>query len=173
MFAQESVQADCIINCNVYSNGTVRVRTGRGAVIGGAIHAALEVSADTVGSKAERATRIILGGRPCEEAKRTQIRRELDRIDRSIAALARQARTPEREQKLSKLRLNQRVAQMKLEKIDRELEAQPLQDQHSRRLLCGTAYPGTTVTIGHDSFRVTRAQRSCTIGLDHGAVVPL
>lgn len=175
VYAQENVYADCIINCSIYSNGAVRVRTGRGAVIGGTIRAACQVSATTIGSKAERPTHIILGGRPCEEAERAQILSELDNLSRTLEELVRQPRDSTFDSNLSKLRLNQCVIKLKLEKLDKELEEQPIPDPHQdhRRLLCGTAYPGTTVTMGRDSFRVTQLQHDCTIGLANGLVGPL
>lgn len=175
VYAQKNVYADCVINCNLYSNGTVQVRTGRGAVIGGTVRAARQVSAVTVGSKAERPTHIILGGRPCEEAERAQILSELENLTRTLDELRRQPKDPTWESSLSKLRLNQCVIKMKLEKLDKELEEQPFPDsgQDPRRLLCDTAYPGTTVTMGHDSFRVTQPQHNCTIGLANGLVGPL
>lgn len=172
VYAQENVYADCIINCQIFSNGSVRVRTGRGAIIGGTLHAAREVSASTVGSKAERPTLIFLGGQPCEEAERVQILSELETLTRTLDKLSHQPQEGAGDPALSKLRLNQCIAKMKLEKLDKDLEGQllPHSDPDPRRLLCDTAYPGTTVTIGHDSFRVTRLQHACTIGLVNGLV---
>lgn len=172
VYARNSVQADCIINSNIYSNGTVKVRTGRGAIVGGVIHSAGLVSANTVGSKAERPTTIVLGGQPCEEAERAQVNQELENIDQELSQLEHQTRDPEQEQKLSKLRLNQYVAKMKLEKFSKELESHqtPVLGRDTRCLKCGTVYPGTTVTINHSSFRVSQAKQDCTIGVVDGFV---
>ncbi len=170
VYAQESVQADCIINCEVYSNGDVRVRTGRGVIIGGTIRAAREVSAATVGSKAERTTLIILGGKPCEGAERAQILAEIQGMEEEMSQLARQGTSDACEQKKSKLRLRQCVAKMKLEKIDKELEEQAEAciacDQ--RQLCCDTAYPGTTVSMDHKSYRVVKEERGCVIRFANG-----
>lgn len=172
VYARESVQADCIISCKIYSNGTVRVRTGRGAIVGGTIHAAREVSAVSVGSKAERPTSVILGGHPCEDAERTQVREEIRSIERSISDLERHSRDPDAPQKLSKLHLNLCVAKMKLEKFDKELESQPSDPfcRDMRRLLCDTAYPGTTVSIDHGAFRFVQVEHGCAIGVADGLV---
>lgn len=170
VYAQESVQADCIINCKVYSNGDVRVRTGRGVIIGGTIRAAREVSAATVGSKAERATLIMLGGQPCEEAERAQILEQIRDMEEEMKKLARQGTSDACEQQKSKLRLSQCVAKMKLEKIDKDLEEQAEAciacDQ--RQLRCDTAYPGTTVSMDHESYRVVKEERSCVIRFANG-----
>lgn len=173
VYARQDVNADCIINCQIFSNDTVRVNTGRGSVIGGTVHAARQVTAVAVGSMAECPTHIILGGQPCEEAERARISDELDGIQNEIKALEQQPRTPQQEQALSKLNLNRCVAQMKLEKFGKELAAQKaVSALESTRLLCGVAYPGTTVTVGREVFRVLQPRRDCSIGLANGVVGP-
>ena len=170
VYAQESVQADCVINCQVYSNGDVRVRAGRGAIIGGTIRAAREVSASIVGSKAERATQVMLGGRPCEEAERAQILEEVRGIERELSQPSRREKDSAWEARQSKLRLNQYVAKMKLEKIDKDLEeqAEACIACDRRRLCCDTAYPGTTVSMDHQSYRVMKEEHSCVIRFANG-----
>ena len=51
--------------------------------------ASREVFANTVGSKAERQTLIVIGGLPCEEAERRQILKEIEEIQRKIEGLQR------------------------------------------------------------------------------------
>lgn len=170
VYARESVQADCIINSSVYSNGTVRACTGRGAVIGGIVRAAREVHAVTVGSKAETLTSIVLGGLPCEQAERTQILAEIEGNEKQLAQLELRRSSPEGESEKSKLRLNLCVAKMKLEKFDKDLGVQipPVPGEDTRRLVCTTAYPGTTVTIDHDSYKVTQVEHDCVVGFANG-----
>lgn len=169
VYARESIQADCIINSNLYSNGTVRVCTGRGAIIGGTVRASHTVSANIVGSKAERETMIILGGLPCEEAERRQVCAEVEKIDQAISDLQRQVKDPS-DSKLSKLRLNLCVAKMKLEKFDKDLAAQFDADHcdNTRLLRCKIAYPGTVVTVDGDPLRIHREEHDCSIG--HGNI---
>ena len=170
VYAQESVQADCIINCQVYSNGDVRVRTGRGVIIGGTIRAAREVSASTVGSKAERSTQIMLGGKPCEEAERDQILEEIQGMEQELLGLERRDGDPASQGKAAKLRLSQCVAKMKLEKINKDLEeqAQACIACDQRQLCCDTAFPGTAVSMDHQSYRVTKEERNCVIRFADG-----
>ena len=172
VYARESVQADCIINCSVYSNGTVRARTGRGVIIGGTVMAAREVSAGTVGSKAERPTSIVLGGQPCEEAERMQVKAEITKIERCISELRRQPPGGDGENNLPKLRLNLCVAKMNLDKINKDLEEQmqPPSEDDTPRLVCDTAYPGTTVTISRQTFHVSRVEENCAVGLTGGTI---
>lgn len=172
VYARESVQADCIIDCSVYSNGMVRARTGRGVIIGGTIMAAREVSANTVGSKAERPTGIMLGGQPCEEAERMQVKSEITELERRISDMEHQPSDTGGGNNLPKLRLNLCVAKMKLDKIDKDLgeQAQLPCGDDTPRLVCDTAYPGTTVTIGHHTFHVSRVEENCAVGLTGGTI---
>lgn len=172
VYARESVQADCIINCNVYSNGTVRARTGRGVIIGGTVMAAREVSAVTVGSKAERPTGIVLGGQPCEEAERLQVMAEIAELERHISDAGGQAAGDEDKKALPKLRLNLCVARMKLDKIDKDLgeHMQPACGDDTPRLVCDTAYPGTAVTIGRHIFHASQVEENCVVGLVGGTI---
>lgn len=167
VYARESVLADCIIDCNVYSDGKVSVRTGRGAVVGGNIRAASEVSATTVGSKAERLTYIGLGGAPCEDFERLQIQREYEVSCKELEREEKKPETPERKNQLSKMRLNLYVTRMKLDKCNKEAKIpMPPQPGEDRRwLICDTAYPGTVVTIDRSVFRVETIRQNCRIGL--------
>lgn len=172
VYARESVQADCIINSNIYSNGTVKVRTGRGAIIGGTIRSARDVCAVTVGSKAERPTSIILGGDPCEEAERAQIQEELRNIEQALSQLESASMQLSAKQAASKLRLRQCVARMNLEKLNKELETLQAAAMSCdvRKLSCDIGYPGTQVTIDHSTYTISQAEQPCTIGLSCGRV---
>ena len=79
---------------------------------------------------------------------------------------------PERQKKLSKLNLNLCVIKMKLEKMDKDIQAQlsKAPDAEGCRLVCDAAYPGTTVTIHRSSFRVKQVERECTFRLVNGFV---
>lgn len=175
VYARESVEADCIIDCDIYSNGCVKARTGRGVIIGGTVRSAELVTAATVGSKAEKLTTIELGGLPCEEAERLQLERELEQVEQTISQLEQAPDSQEKNSTLSKLRLNLCVARMKLEKFDKELNTDgPSHGEHSScRLVCDAAYPGTVVQIGHDAYRVRQMERNCTIGMADGFVRPI
>ena len=171
VFARENVYADCLINCQVYANGSVYVRTGRGTLIGGTVQAACEVSANTVGSKAECSTQVFLGGKPCEQAERAYISQEIQAKERELAEL--EADSPQgAEQRKAKLRLHLCVARMKLEKMDKEMDLsqQEYMSDDGERLVCDMAYPGTVVTIGHSSLTITGEQRKCTVSLVDGEV---
>ena len=124
-----------------------------------------------MGSKAERPTTIILGGLPCEEAERGAVLAEIQKIEHSLAQAERQPDHSDAKNGAAKLRLNC-VAKMKLEKFDKDLEAQlvPPPTSDTRRMLCDTAYPGTIITIDHGSYRVSQIEHDCVIGFTGGLV---
>lgn len=175
VYARESVQSDCMINCEVFCNGPVRACTGRGIILGGTIRSSTQVLARVVGSKAERPTYIELGGFPCEAYEREQIIQEIQKSEQEIDELVRRVDPAAVQDRLSKLRLELCVARMKLDKFDRELvgNSRQVTEQDLRRLICDQAYPGTVVTISHDSYRVRQLEHNCAIGLRNGYVGPL
>lgn len=172
VYARESVQADCIINSSVYSDGTVRVRTGRGVIVGGSVRAAREVSAIAVGAKAERETQVFLGGRPCEEAERVAIQEEIHRLEQELDDVKHQRDVPGQSQQESRIKLSQYAAKRKLEKLNKEMEEPPAPHDGTDpcQLCCDTAYPGTAVTIGHNIYRVTQEETDCVIHERNGRV---
>ena len=167
VYAQGVVQADCIIDCNIYSNGTVTARTGKGIIVRGMIRSSKGVFAKTVGSHADHETKVILGGLPCDEQEQGAIEEELNKAIQEINRISAQPKSRENDSLLSKLRLNQCVAKMKLERFQKELEAynQSIHGNDPRKLICNEIYPGTEVTIQDKVFTVQYLQAKCTIGI--------
>ena len=136
--------------------------------MGGSIHAAQTVSAQTVGSKNERPTSIFLGGSPNEEFERAQLQAEENKALALLETLEGKPQTPEVKKQIHSQRLALKVVQMKLnrqagaEHLHPEKEAAPAH----RHLLCDVCYPVTTVTIDREFFQVTKYTAPCAIGLD-------
>lgn len=170
--AGETLQADCIINCEVYSDGSVQVRSGRGTIIGGRIRAAQEVSASIIGSKSECLTTIELGGLPCEDFERESLYQELYELGEKYERTEQQPDSPAKLNRMSALRMKQTVARMKLEQFDKDMEALGALDgeQEGRRMSCGIVYPNTVLTIGDTSLRVTYETRQCVATLVDGEI---
>ena len=151
--ARENLQADCIVNCDVYSDGMVQVCTGRGIILGGRVSAGQGVTASVVGSKAEGLTTIILGGRPCAEYERELLVREIDEMLAEQKKLENQPDGPAKVSRLSKLRMKISVNRMKLDQMDKDLEAlhealrEAPEEMNKACLECGIAYPGTEIYI--------------------------
>ena len=168
IYARDSVYADYIIGCNVFSNGVVKARTGRGVILGGTVRSAQEVSANIVGSKAECLTSIVLDGLPYNEFERAQLKDEVAGLEKELHQQEGLPVSPEREKSLSTLRLNLCVAKLKLDKFNKECQAQVLSSQasnDSRRLLCDMVYAGTEISIGDRSIRLSRTAEHCMFRL--------
>jgi len=122
VYARENLEAECIISCDVYSDGAVTIRSGRGAIIGGQVRAAQMVSANIVGARSGCRTSISLGGRPCEEFERETLQRELKEMEAELPKVERQPDSPAKLRQLSKLRVMISANKMKLKQFDKELK---------------------------------------------------
>lgn len=169
---QESLQADCIVNCDVYSDGEVQVLTGRGTIIGGKVSAARRVSAKIVGSKAEGLTRIVLGGLPCAEFERELLVRDLAEREDEMKKTECQPDSPAKLNRLSKIRLQISVNKMKLKQMDKDLQKlkESLEEQEKARLECDIAYAGTEIIIGSNTLRLTHETHKCVARLAEGEI---
>lgn len=169
VYARNSVEADCIIDCEICSNGDIRARTGRGVIIGGTMRAAREVTADIIGSKAERPTVIILGGLPCERYERRQILQELEDSKEELERLRLWVHRPETKKEIAALETSVRVARLKLERFDKEYEAYfQAQSEERRRLYADVVYPQTEVRIDDAIEKITYLEHGCKIGWING-----
>lgn len=171
--ARENLQTDCIVNCDVYSDGTVEVRSGRGTIIGGCVRAATEVSASIVGSRSERPTMVILGGMPCEEFEKEELHQELREMTEEFDKVSRQPDSPAKLSRLSTLRMKIAVNKKKLEefeKDDAQLLTLPPEEIYDMRLNGGIIYPGTEIRIGMAKLKVKQENRQCTARLIDGQV---
>jgi len=173
VYALEGLHADCLINCDVYCNGTVEVNTGRGTIIGGGVRAAHEVEASVLGSRAEARTEVALGGHPCREFDQGVLAREIAGLEEELEALERQPESPAKFNRVGKLRMQLSVNKNKLEQFERDLEGDREEPEAPgvRRLTCGVAYPGVSVSIGPASYRFRQEARSVSASLADGEIV--
>ncbi len=173
VYARENLEAECIVSCEVYSDGVVKVRSGRGAIIGGQVRAAKEISANIVGARSECQTGIYLGGRPCEEFERQVLVQQIENYEKELVKLDRQPESPTKLRQMSKLRMQISAEKMKLKQLDKEVEAMDKDGKtpgHGH-MLCGTLYPGTEITMGSSYLRITQEQEGCDVSLVRGEIV--
>lgn len=172
VYARENLQADCIVNCDVYSDGEINVKSGRGTIIGGRLRAGRKITANIVGAQSEPRTLLFLGGLPCEEFERELLQREIDQIQEELDAVALQPASPAKSDRLSKGRMKLSVSRLKLGQMDKGLEAmtQELTEQGGRRVEADAAYPGTEITINGTTLRLTREVRPCNASLSEGEI---
>lgn len=170
VYVRENLETECIVNCNVYSDGAVTVRSGRGAIIGGSIHATREISAHIIGARSECQTRIALGGHPCEEFEQEGVVRETQEMEEALEKLEHQPDSPAKLRQMSKLRLQISANKLKLRQFKKELE-NFANDPATGRMVCGIVYPGTEIAIGEASLRVTHETQNCTASLVRNEVI--
>ncbi len=171
VYAREDLEAECLINCEVYSDGRVTVRSGRGVIVGGHIYAASLITANIIGSRSEQATAIFLGGRPCEEFERQTLTREIETMKGELEKLERQPDSPAKTQQMAKKRMQISANKMKLLQFDKELEK--LGEQRARgsgRMACDTVYPGTEIAIDRCRYRVAHETRQCIAAIKEGEI---
>ena len=169
---KDSLHADCLINCDVYCDGDVEVRSGRMTIIGGALRAAHEVSAGTIGSQAECRTEITLGGQPCGEFEHHILLQEIEEMEREMEKTERQPDSPQKLSRMSKLRMQLIVNRKKLEQLEKEREqlAGEPAEPDGRRMACTTVYPGTVLTIDGVVHRFESRLSPCSASLAEGEI---
>lgn len=173
VYARENVEAECIINCDVFSDGSVTACSGRGKIIGGRIRAARLVRANDIGTRAEVPTAIVLGGRPFEGFEREMAEQEIRELEQELIKRGKQPRTPERERQMAKLRIQVSAMQKKLTQLEQTLAEIEMQQTgtYQSRLLSGMVYPGVEITIGKATTKVVLETSMCTASLYGGSVV--
>lgn len=181
VYAKSCLKADCIINCDVYCDGVIMVRSGHGSIIGGKIRAASRVSAGIIGTRVEVRTDIILGGQPCEQFDYNMLLRETNNLEEEIAKVEQQPDSPDRTAQLSKLQVRLIMNRSKQNMIQNEKEQEKALEESEKakeiqntpaakakkqtsmcRLLCNTVYPGTVLKINGVPHRFTTRTSPCS-----------
>lgn len=173
VYVKNTLHTDCIINCDVYCDGVVEVRSGRMKIIGGTIRAAQEVSAGTIGSRTETRTDIILGGQPCGDLDYDLLVKEAQETADEIERVERQPDSPQKLSRLGKLRVKHIVAQKKLAELQRDMELLKGEEEESaarRTMKCDTVYPGTVLTIDGTVYQFDRQLTPCAASLSDGEI---
>ncbi len=173
IYVRENLQTDCIINGSIYCDGEVRVRSGRGCIMGGRVWAAKMVNVNTVGAPSECRNSIALGGLPCTNFEREIIQKELKELEMELEKLECQLDSPTKSTILGKTRMKLSVAELKLKQLEEDLAEikLTLQEQESGRLECSLAYPGTEISFGDEVLRLRQETRQCVVKMVCGEIV--
>ena len=149
VYAKMDLETECIINCEVYCGGAVVVRTGHQSIIGGKVHAAREVSAGVMGSRAGNRTEIVLGGQPCEEFDYDLLTKDIQELEQIMEELERQPASPGKMSQMAKLRMQLTLNRGRLEEIDKEKLQQGMEPQEpgTWQMTCDVVFPETVLTI--------------------------
>lgn len=166
---REDLYSECIINCGVFSDGSIYADSGRGVIIGGNIRASNSVYAKTVGTKAESHTAIKLGGLPSAEFEHECLQQDLSKLTSILEVLEQQPDSPAKSKGLPAVRAKINVTLNKLKEYKETLEKLHIQEYvekyTTQRLICDTAYPGTDISIGLASLSIKTETRYCKAAL--------
>ena len=170
--ARQNLQADSIVNSDVYCDGEIEVRSGRGIIVGGRIRAARKISAKVVGSKMESQTAIFLGGEPCAEFEREVLVKNIEKCEKELEKLERRPDSPSKIDQMSSLQFELRSDQMKLEEMDKEIEHfdEEVQSHGGCRLVCDLAYAGITLDISGVTLKPKQETSMCNARLVDGEI---
>lgn len=171
---RQDLYSDCIINCDVYSDGSVYVESGRGMIIGGSLWASNSVRAKTVGTRAESHIKIRLGGLPSAEFDHESMQRDLSKLTSILEILEQQPDSPAKAKALPTVRMKINVTISKLKQYKETLDELRIQEYVQKyteqRLICDTAYPGTELSIGSFSLPIKTEVRYCRAALLDGEI---
>ena len=174
IYVRENLQTDAIINGSIYCDGEVLVRSGRGTIMGGRVWAAKKVSATAVGAKSECRTSIALGGLPCTNFEREQVRKELKELEMELEKLECQLDSPVKASLLSKVRMKLNTAELRLQQLEEDLidiKAELKDRGEDGRLECGVAYAGTEISIGDEITRLRHEEHQCVAKMVAGEIL--
>lgn len=172
VYARQDLHSDCIVNCQVYCDGSVYVKTGRGAIIGGRTWAGKMVEATTLGTRAEARTTLTLGGMPCEDVEREIMAEEIAGYEKELEDLSRQPESPTKAARVSKVKMKLSVDRLKLKQYDTSLEEKrgEMEKNPGGRLMFDVAHPGTRIKMAGDLLRIRTETHHCMAMLIDGQV---
>ena len=103
---------------------------------------------------------------------REVLTREIAELEEKLEKTERQPESPTKFTRMGKLRMQLSLNKNKLDQFDKDLEEQREEQQSPgvRRLTCGVAYPGASVTIGPASYRFHQETRPVVASLVEGEI---
>lgn len=175
VLVRETLQTDCLVNCKIYCDGEVIIRSGRGSIIGGRVWAAKLVSASVIGARSEVKTSISLGGQPCSTLEMELVGREAEQLRAELEKLDAQSASPARTSMMGKARMKLSVAENRLQKLQEGLEAEidEGKEPETGRLECGVAYAGAEINFGDQFLRLQQETHQFIAKLACGEIVTM
>lgn len=175
VYAGGNVHAESIVWCNVFCDDTVKVRYGKGVIIGGSITATHLIDAKIIGSKANRETELALGIMPHVLTEKKEVEKELkntidilDKLDKNIMYLKSLPTLPKGKAVILEELIRQKdlysVSRIELQEKQGELEAKA-NNSESSRIVCDTMYPPTKISIENSVLIVTYTAYKCNVYL--------
>lgn len=170
--ARQNLQADSIVNSDVYCDGDIEVRSGRGIIVGGRVRAARKISAKVVGSKMESQTAIFLGGEPCVEFDRQVLVENIEKGEEELEKLEKCPDSPSKIDRMKSMEFELSIERAKLEQMDEEIAHydEEVKSHGGCRLTCDLAYPGIVLNISDVMFKLKNQTSMCNARLVDGEI---
>lgn len=170
--AKVSLKADCIVNSEVYCDGEIEVRTGRGIIVGGRVRAAKKISAKIVGSRSGSQTAIFLGGEPCVEYERQDLKKAIEEAEKEMEKLLKRPDSPSTVERIRQMHFDLEEDRIRLQEMDAEMKEkqEEIQSHGGCRLVCDLAYPGLMLTINGVMARLQQETSMCNARMADGEI---
>ena len=174
VYAGKSVFADCIMSSQIYSDESVQVTSGRGAIIGGTVVVAHSIKSRIVGTESGRKTELELGtltyakadkGVDTEELK--EYVEELNKLEQDIAFLVKRQKMEEDEDKMNPrleaaLKRKAVICPRIEELANRQQELEAMKPDPAKcRFEASTVYPPAMLTISGAIWKFEETKNSC------------
>lgn len=156
IYARKCIYSDCIMNSQVFCDGSIDVTSGRGCVVGGALVAATNIRAKMIGAESGRRTELTMGTLPATQMELSDLQNEMeanhdedDELERQLSYLEARQGMQGSDPRIAKARMRRSVLAMKRQQITHRIEQLEEQevDLSQCRLECDLVYPVTTLTV--------------------------
>lgn len=179
--ASGKIICDTIINSTVSSDQAIEVKSGRGAIIGGAISALERIDALSIGNQSNRNMSITLGSTAYFlkekyelEEKRKEVADEIDDLVKNINYLSgfRGSGNPASAKAVEDMKLKLTVQKMQLANLDRRIAVmeQKQADNSQCRLRAEVVYPPVQITIGSFTKNLREVSYNALVYLKEGEI---
>ncbi|MFO7294581.1 MAG: FapA family protein [Clostridia bacterium] len=184
VYAKGDVTAEAIMHSNVVSGQYVRLIGKRALIVGGRVHAALGITASTIGSPMATSTVLEVGISPEIRQEYEQLKEELQRLEKEQRKIEQALAVLSRMESSGRLPLDKVIAKhkalrardeysLKIPTIKArlfELEEAFLKGAHGKIHVKKVVYPGVSITIGQSTFNVKDPINYVTFLRDEGEI---
>ena len=159
--ADGDIYMDSIVNSEVFCNGRIITKTGRGVIIGGKVIAMGGIEAKIIGNKTGRVTVLSIEATPQFLQKKETLEKELEHLEHDL-------RKGEIAQSMGESVLDMKILQMKQNKQKQRLAE--LEDQEALiirgQIVVDRLYPIVQVSLNGAALTVLKQYDDCRIYFD-------
>lgn len=176
-----NIYADSIVWCEVSSDETVYVLSGKGVIIGSTIEAKTAVEAKMIGSKTNQKIQISLGYSAKRMDRKKELELELKKVTETLEVLDKNVSflgsklsslTEDRKAVYYQLQKQQRIYEMNQIKMMQELNS--IEDEIDNfdqcRIKASMIFPPTKIIMGPVSYIVNTTEVNCNVYTSEGEI---